>query len=186
MSQETLKQALSKTIANIQKNPGVSRVVFRAETRLEQDVRCSANVRDFAEMGVDEPVELGGGNTAMNPVELVLVALGTCQEIMYAAYASVMGIPLEDLKVSVKGNLDFKGLFGLESGVPAGFQKITYETRIKSPADEASIVKLIEAAESHCPLLDTLVRPVEVSGKVIINGTREVVRKLQPEVQHAK
>jgi len=176
MSQETLRQALGTTIANLQKRPGASQVVFRAETQLEQDVRCSAKVRDFATMGVDEPVELGGGNTAMNPVELVLVALGTCQEIMVAAYASVMGVPIEELKISVKGNLDLKGLFGLESGVPAGFQKISYETRIKSPAEHASIVKLIETAESHCPLLDTLARPIEITGKLFINGKESAVR----------
>ena len=177
MSQETLKQTLGKTIDSIQKNPGMSRVVFRAETRLEEDVRCSAKVRDFAPMGVDEPPELGGSNSAMNPVELVLVALGTCQEIMYSAYAAVMGIPIDELKINVKGNLDLKGLFGMASDVPAGFQKITFETHIKSPADDASIIKLIEMAESHCPLLDTLTRPIEVTGKVIINGAREFSRK---------
>ena len=43
-------------------------------------------------MLVDEPRDIGGSDEAINPVELVLVALGTCQEIMYAAYAAVMGI----------------------------------------------------------------------------------------------
>ncbi|HYQ48521.1 MAG TPA: hypothetical protein VEP69_05610, partial [Thermodesulfovibrionales bacterium] len=89
MPQETVKEALQKTIEAITKNPKCSNVVFRAETELVEDVRCVIKVRDFPPLSVDEPVDLGGGNAAMNPVELVLGALGTCQEIMYAAYASV-------------------------------------------------------------------------------------------------
>src|ERR1700757_300629 len=82
MSQESLKAALQNTIAAVQKNAAVARLVFKAQTSLEEDVRCTAKVREFAPMLVDEPPELGGGDAAMNPVELVLVALGTCQEIM--------------------------------------------------------------------------------------------------------
>lgn len=171
MSQETLKAALQKTIEGITENPSAGSLVFKAETNLEEDVRCTAKVRDFAPMTVDEPSELGGGNAAMNPVELVLVALGTCQEIMYAAYASIMGIQLDELKINTKGYLDARGLFGISDTVPAGYQKIIFETSIKSQADAETIKKLIEIAESHCPLLDTLKRPVEVSGTVTLNGT---------------
>jgi uncharacterized OsmC-like protein len=123
-------------------------------------------------MLVDEPHDLGGSDEAMNPVELVLVALGTCQEIMCSAYASVMGIQLDELQIDVKGYLDLRGLFGLDETVPAGYQKITYKTTIKSPADAATIRKLIEAAEKHCPLLDILRRPVDVSSNVTLNGQR--------------
>lgn len=171
MYDDSMKSALQNTIAAVQKNPAMARLVFKAETRLKENVCCTAKVRDFPAMVVDEPPELGGGNMAMNPVELVLVALGTCQEIMFSAYAAVMGIPLEEVKVDVKGYLDVRGLFGMDAAIPAGYQKITFETTIKSPADEATIRKLIETVEGHCPLLDTLVRPVEVSANAYcING----------------
>ena len=170
MSQESVKSALLGMIEAIKANPGVARVVFRADTELVEDVRCTAKVRDFAPMTIDEPKELGGKDAAMNPVELMLVALGTCQEIMYAAYASVMGVPLTQVKVSAKGHLNLKGLFAMDSAVPAGFQRITFETTIHSAADEATIKKLIETVESHCPVLDTLLRSIEVTGEVSING----------------
>jgi uncharacterized OsmC-like protein len=172
MSQESLKAALQNTIAAVQNNAAAGRLVFKAQTSLQEDVRCTAKVRDFASMLVDEPPELGGGNAAMNPVELVLVALGTCQEIMYAAYASVMGIQLDEVKIDVKGYLDLHGLFAMNESIPAGYQKITYETSIKSPEDPATIQKLMAMAEGYCPLLDTLKRPIEVSGHVTLNGQR--------------
>ncbi len=172
MSQETIKEALQKTIDTITKNPKCSNVVFRAETELVEDVRCSMKVRDFSPISVDEPAELGGGNSAMNPVELVLGALGTCQEIMYAAYASVMGVKLNNVKVDVKGYLDLKGLFAMDETVPPGFRKICYETTIESPADTETLNKLVAMVESHCPVYDTLTRAVEVTGMVSINGSR--------------
>ena len=121
-------------------------------------------------MIIDEPPILAGKNAGMSPVELVLVSLGTCQEIMYAAYASVMDIPLDSVKVNVKGSLDLKGLFGMDESVPAGFTDIAFETTLESTADNQSLLKLVQAAESNCPVLDMLTRQVPVGGTVTING----------------
>jgi len=170
-SQEAVKTALLKTIEGIKSGNAAPNVVFRAATRLEENVRCHAKVRKF-EMMVDEPPELAGGDTAMNPVELVLVALGTCQEIMYAAYASIMGVQLDELKVDVKGYLDLRGLFGIDETIPAGYKSIKTETHISSPSDEDSVRALVQAVESHCPVLDILAREQEISNTVHLNKQR--------------
>lgn len=170
MAQTDVKAAVMKAIEGIQANPKISTVFFKASTQWEEDVRCSATVRDFAPMIIDEPPELGGQNAGPNPVELVLAALGTCQEIMYSAYASVMGIELKSVKVDIKGKLDLKGLFGLDKSVPAGYTSISFVANIESSADEESIRKLIETVESHCPVMDTLIRPMSISGVANLNG----------------
>jgi len=170
MSQETVKAALMQAIAGIQGNPGAAKVVFRADTQLEEDVRCSAKVRDFAPIIVDEPPDLGGADAAANPVELLLGGLGACQEIMYSAYAAVMGIQLNSVKVNLRGYLDLRGLFGMDAAIPPGYQKVIFETAVDSPADTETLKKLVETVEKHCPVLDTLVRAIEVSGQVTLNG----------------
>jgi putative redox protein len=170
MAQSDVKAAVMKSIEAIQANPMLSTVLYKASTQWEEDVRCSATVRDFAPMIIDEPPELAGKNAGPSPVELILVALGTCQEIVYSAYASVMGIELTSVKVDVKGKLDLKGLFGLDKSVPAGFKSISFTTSIESPADEESIRALIETVESCCPVMDILNRPMSVSGVAKLNG----------------
>ncbi len=170
MSQETVKTAVEKTINAIKENPNAAKAIFRANTELLQGVNCQIRVRDFEPIFVDEPLELGGQDAALNPVELVLGALGACQEIMYSAYAAVMGIQLDKVKVDLKGRIDLQGLFGLDASVPAGFTKISYETSIESPADAETIKGLMTVVEAHCPVLDTLVRSIEVTGKVSHNG----------------
>lgn len=172
MSQEKLKAALVQTIEGLKANPEASKVVFRADTQLEEDVRCTATVRDFPPMTIDEPPELGGANAGMNPVELVLVALGTCQEIMYAAYASVMDIPLESVSVNIKGYLDLKGLFGMSEDIPAGYNEVRFETNIVSTGSAEQIRQLAHTVETHCPVLDTLMRAIPVTGSVTHNGAQ--------------
>jgi putative redox protein len=165
-----LKDALTATIAGIQEDARAGRVVFRADTCLEEGVRCSVKVRDFEPLVVDEPQGLGGTDAGMNPVELILGALGTCQQIMYAAYAAVLGVELTELSVRCKGHLDLHGLFGLDEEVPPGYTEIRFETRIESPESEEKILQLIETVESHCPVLDVLVRPIPVHGRALLNG----------------
>ena len=120
MAQSDVKAAVMKSIEGIHANPRLSRVVFKTSIQWEEDVRCSAKIGYFTPMTIDEPPELGGQNAVPNPVELVLAALGTCQEITYSAYASVMGIELISVKVNIKGKVNLKGLFGLIKSVPAG------------------------------------------------------------------
>lgn len=170
MAQSDVKAAVMRSIEGIQANPKISTVFFKASTQWEEDVRCSATVRNFAPMIIDEPPELGGQDAGPNPVELVLVALGTCQEIMYSAYASVMGIELTSVKVDIKGKLDLKGLFGLDKSVPAGYTSISFLAEIESDADEDAIRSLIETVEAHCPVMDTLIRPMAISGVAKLNG----------------
>ncbi|WP_334109055.1 OsmC family protein [Methylobacillus sp.] len=170
MSQESVKNALGGLIEVIKSTPSASRVVFRASTKLEEDVRCIANVRDFPPLTIDEPPDLGGSDQGMNPVELVLVALGTCQEIMYSAYAAFMGIKLDECKVDVKGYLDLKGLLSIDPTVNAGYQQISFNTTLRSSANTEAIKQLIEVVEGHCPVMDILARAQKITGEVTHNG----------------
>lgn len=170
MSHENIKKTLLAAMDNIKANPAGAKVVFRASTQLGEGMHCLGKVRDFPAMSIDEPTDLGGMDRGPNPVEIVLVALGTCQEIVYRAYAAVLGIPLESVKCDLRGYLDLRGLFGLDASVPAGYQKIVFETEIKSPASREDLQKLAQIVESHCPVLNTLQMPVNVAGNVVING----------------
>jgi uncharacterized OsmC-like protein len=63
-------------------------------------------------------------DTGPNPVEVVLAALATCQEITYRAYATTLGIPLESVSVTLEGSLDLRGFFAVKDGVRAGFNDV--------------------------------------------------------------
>ena len=142
--------------------------VFQTDTRLLHNVLTEARIRRFT-LQVDEPPLLGGTDQAPNPVELVLAALGTCQEIVYAAYAAVLGIELEGVEITVSGPIDLRGLFGITS-VASGFQHVEMQTRIRSGEAPERIQRLVNTVQAHCPVLDILQRPLDVRNQVELNG----------------
>ena len=180
MSQADVKAALEQMIAKVRADSTAGQMTFSADTSWKHDMSCEARVRDHPPMLVDEPAALGGSDTAMNPVELLLVALGTCQEITYSAYAAISGIPLDSVKVKVSGDLDIRGMLGLGDHVPAGYGSITFETAIESPAGEAAVRELAAMVATHCPVLDTLTRAIPAEGTVTLNG-----RALAPSARTA-
>ncbi|MFV2033115.1 MAG: OsmC family protein [Gammaproteobacteria bacterium] len=175
MSQQSVKEAITQTVSAVQADANAGMVKYRAETQWEGDVRCTAKVRDFDTVVIDEPAAFGGGDEAMSPADVILVALGTCQEIMYAALASSMDIQLDECKVDVSADLDLKGLLGLDPDVPPGLLAMDYQVRLKSPASDEKLKELIDVVERQCPLLDTLTRDIKVTGKVNINDRVDYV-----------
>tara|TARA_R110002096_G_scaffold426507_4_gene636411 strand:+ start:2079 stop:2612 length:534 start_codon:yes stop_codon:yes gene_type:complete len=174
MAQQDIKQAVMKIIEGVTASPKNGQLKYEVNTNWEGDVLCSAKIRNFETLTVDEPPAFGGGDTGASPVELVLAALGTCQEIMYSALASVMDIPLEECKVKLTGDLDLRGLLGMsdDESVPPGFTEITYETHIKSTASKNDLTTLVNAVENQCPVLDMLQRQVTVTGNAFANGEK--------------
>ena len=88
---------------------------------------------------------------------------GSCQEITYRAYATALGIPLEKVSVTLDGDIDLRGFFGVDDSVRPGYGEIKGTVKLTSTADEADLQKLRDAVNAHCPVLDMLTRPVPVS-----------------------
>jgi uncharacterized OsmC-like protein len=153
--------------------PGNAEAQFEVETRLGEGVDSTASVREF-NVRVDEPEGLGGKDTAPNPVEYVLVALGSCQEITYRLYADALGIPLTHVSVKLRGLLDLRGFFDIDQSVRPGYQRIEATVTLDSPASEDDLRRLKEAVDRHCPVLDILRNPVPVTltPAIVRNGSR--------------
>lgn len=166
-----IKNAITQLIDTIEKTPQVATTVFRASSYSETDsFAVRSQIRGFTTT-IDEPLELGGTDSGPNPVEMLLAALGGCQEIVYRAYAAVMGLSIARIEVHAKGYLDLRGLLNL-ADVPSGFSQISFTTKIISDEPEEKLRQLAEMVEKHCPVMDTLMREVAVSGKVEIQKNR--------------
>lgn len=149
------KAAYDSMQAALRATPAAGAVSFGSESRQTGGVCSTARIRQF-DLTVDEPPTLGGTDRGPNPVELVLAALGTCQEITYRLYADAMGIPLNGVSVRVDGNLDICGFFGADDRVRPGYQDIRAVVTLDSPAPEADLQRLKDAVDRHCPVLDII------------------------------
>lgn len=130
----------------------------------EAGMRVESEARGF-KIIADEPKEMGGTNTGMNPVETLLCALGACQCIAARFFAKSLKIDLEEYRVEVGGHLDNRGLLKADSGVRPGFQGIQVTVHVKAKAPPEKISELVALVESRCPV-----------GETILNGTPIVVR----------
>lgn len=162
---EQITKAIEGLRAAVDANPGAAKVVFRAGTVSRGDsLSTESTIRTFT-VRLDEPPELGGANTGPNPVEAVLAALGSCQAIVYRAYASALGLRVDRVEIEARGHLDVRGFLNLAPVAP-GFERVTFTTRVVSPEPAGRIAELSRLVEEHCPVLDLLRRPVATSGTV--------------------
>jgi uncharacterized OsmC-like protein len=147
---------------NLRDNPSAATVAFEAGTRQLTGLLSEARIRDF-KIKIDEPATLGGTDRGPNPVELVLAALGACQEITYRLYADALGIPVTNISVALAGRVDLRGFFAADEGVRPGFRDIHAKVTIDSPASADDIERLKATVDRHCPVLDILrnVTPVK-------------------------
>src|SRR5580658_7417287 len=108
-----LKDIIISTQAHLRDNPTRAVATISADSHQVEGLQSETKIRQFS-LTVDEPPTLGGSDGGPNPVELVLAALATCQEITYRAYATALGIPLDSVSVKLDGILDLRGFFAVD------------------------------------------------------------------------
>ena len=139
---------------------------FRADVRWRGGFRNEIRVRDLPPTYADEPEILGGTNTAANPVEQILGALGSCLAIGYTAGAVARGITIEDLRIELSGNIDLPVFFGLKGG-HAGYEHVDATVFLTTDATRDAVDALHEDVFRTSPVGNTLERPAVLDVRVV-------------------
>lgn len=155
-------EAVGGLVAAVQADAGKAKTTWAAHVSWQGGFRSAAKVRAFAPTPSDEPPALGGGDSAANPVEQLLSALGNCLAVGYAANATVAGIQLDALTIDVKGDVDLHVFLGLADG-HAGFDSITANVKISSPASREELEALHSKVIASSPVGHTLNNAVPVN-----------------------
>lgn len=111
---------------------------------------------------IDEPESLGGTNTGMNPVELVLSSLGASLQETAARLAAENKFKYEQMTVDLEGDLDAAGFMG-DPDIRNGFQEIRYSLQFKTQAGQAECEKFADLVAQNCPIEDMLSHGVTVA-----------------------
>ena len=139
---------------------------FHAEVTWKGGFRNEIRVRDLPATYADEPEILGGTDTAANPVEQVLGALGSCLAIGYAAGATARGITVEDLRIDLTGTIDLPVFFGLKDG-HAGYEAIDVRVRLRTDASPEAVAALHADVVRTSPVGHTLQRPAALNVELV-------------------
>jgi uncharacterized OsmC-like protein len=145
-------------------------LIFRIKAQSESAAKTIVKARNF-EIVVDEPENLGGTDSAPNPVEYVLASFAGCLNVMGHLVAQEMDFKLNNLKIDIEGNLNPSKLFGKCNKERAGYKNISIRLYPETEADEATLAQWMHEVESRCPVSDNLqnLTPVTVEmGKYVV------------------
>ena len=136
-------------------------VAYAKTVKTPEGLSVTTSVRDF-ELVCDEPVESGGTNTGMNPVEALLSALGGCMTIAAFYLAPSKGIELEYFGVDLEGDVDPDGFMGLSPDVRCGMSEVRITPHIKCNASDEEARAFVEFVKSRCPVSDNIANPTPI------------------------
>jgi putative redox protein len=118
---------------------------------------------------VDEPAALAGDDVAASPVEYALGALISCQIVVYRLYAQNLGIRVDSISAEAEGDLDVRGLFGIDDSVRPGFSAVRLTVRVTGPESDERYEELHAAVDAHCPVLDLFANATPVTVTLVAN-----------------
>ena len=141
-------------------DPSSSRITLKATGgQGDLPIACSVEVgQKLLEAQAHSGV--GGAGTAACSGDLLLGALAACAQLTCQLVATAMGIEVEDIRVSVEGELDLSGTLGISKSVAVGFEDIRTTFDIKAPtATPDQLTALQEKTEQYCVVMQTLLQP---------------------------
>jgi hypothetical protein len=86
-----------------------------------------------------------------NPQEYLLAALNACMIVTYVSYCSLEGITLDELRIETEGDIDLRGLFGLDPTVQPGYDELRYTVHIRGNGTPEQFEKIHRTVMATSP-----------------------------------
>jgi uncharacterized OsmC-like protein len=158
------KQGLEQLIANGKANPKVIKTL-KCKTVAEGKFRHANYIRNLAPYIVDEPPGLLGDDTAPNPSEASLAALGSCLAVGLHANAVHRGWTVNKLELELEGDLNITAVWGTGdvSEKPVGFTDVRVKVDMECEGiPKSEIDALVAHVKKWSPVANTFTRPVNL------------------------
>jgi uncharacterized OsmC-like protein len=149
----------------IRNDPNLGKGTFSAITEWVDGSLARTTARSFT-IDTDEPTPLGGTDKAIDPMELLLAAVGTCLQIGWVTHANRRGVDFRSLRIETKGEYDLQGYLALDPKLPPGFLNISYTVDVDSDADPATLEEIRVAAENGSPVAQNVLNGTPLTAQV--------------------
>jgi uncharacterized OsmC-like protein len=85
----------------------------------------------------------------------------------FILHAAARGIRIHELSTELEGDMDLRGLLGLDESVSPGYEEIRIRMNVKADCSEEELDDLLAYSEQHSPVCNSVCRPVPVKVKRI-------------------
>jgi uncharacterized OsmC-like protein len=173
-------EKLKETDAAIRQNPGLEKLVVKARSKWCRGTTTEVTLSEWYAGGnrmtapprrftitVDEPADLGGGDRAPFPPEVLLAALAGCVTNATVTNAALFDVPVDAIEMELEAHLDARGFLGHDKSVRNGITDINYTITIQSPAPENKVRKCKETIDRKSAVRDTLANPVNITSRFV-------------------
>ena len=100
------------------------------------------------------------------PVEMVLAGLASCLTAGVAAVAQNREIQLKSVSATLEGDMDVRGILGIDSDVRNGFSGIKVTYKIDADASPEDIKALVAQSQKRSAVYDIITNPTNVRVEV--------------------
>jgi uncharacterized OsmC-like protein len=158
------KDGLQRLIAKGQENPKAVRTL-KCRTVAEGRFRHLNFVRALPPHVIDEPPGLLGDDTAPNPSEALLAALGSCLAVGIHANAVAQNITVRKLELELEADINITSVWGTgdTSPKPVGFEAVRVTVHFDADAPRATLDALVAHATRWSPVANTYTKPVALT-----------------------
>jgi len=166
---------LFATLDAVKAQPALAQFQFRATTEWGSGTHNTTTIQGFHGAGgeqthqhaftveADHPAVLVGEDHAPTPAEHLLQALGACLMSGLANIAAARGIDLDGVTAYVEGEIDLRGILGLDDSVRNGFSGITVSFDVAGDADAVELARLVDRAVRRSAVYDVITNGVPVT-----------------------
>ena len=114
----------------------------------------------------DHPELFAAEDHGSTPVELLLVSLASCLTAGVAAVAQNREIQLRSVSATLEGDMDVRGILGVDPEVRNGFSNIKVTYNIDADASPDDIKALVAQSQKRSAVYDIVTNPTSVTVEV--------------------
>ncbi|MEQ1575929.1 MAG: OsmC family protein [Vicinamibacterales bacterium] len=172
-------QALLDAREALKGAPEAAKFSWRASCKWENGTYSTTKVQGFFGLGqeqshktetsfdADHPEIFASEDRGITPIEYVLVGLASCLTAGVAAVAQNRGIQLRSVESKLEGQMDIRGILGIDSDVRNGYDDIKVTFKIDADAPKQDIEALVAQSQKRSAVYDIITNPVNVTVEVV-------------------
>jgi len=119
-----------------------------------------------AVIDADHPAVLVGTDQGPTPAELLLNALAACLMAGLGNIAAARGVELRGVTCRVEGDIDLRGILGIDRSVRNGFSDVRVVFDVDGDADRDRLASLVAQSRARSAVFDVLTNGTKVSVEV--------------------
>ena len=175
---ERLRAAIDETIESLKSSAKTPERTRKAKLDVVANLESEISTGEYSFRG-DASIDAGGGAKHPRPMDYLLGALLSCQQMWCVRWAALKGYRFDGLKLSADAKFTWRGEY-LEE-VDSGLTAIVARYQVDCADLTADrVLEMADTVARRCPVFATLRKATVIEEEIVLNGTSVSYRVWQP------